>query len=141
SVLGIHHVTAIAGDAQKNVDFYAGLLGLRLVKKTVNFDDPSTYHLYYGDDSGSPGSLLTFFSWPGAHRGRQGVGQVGVVSLTIAPASIGYWIERLLTHGVKYDGPTRHLGEQVVSFADHDGLMVALVAHPEASTRPSWTGG
>src|SRR3954462_7164767 len=96
TVLGIHHVSAIAGDAQQNVDFYAGVLGLRLVKKTVNFDDPRTYHLYYGDEEGSPGSILPFFPWPRARRGRAGVGQVAVTSLAIAPSSIGYWLERFV---------------------------------------------
>ena len=88
-VLGIHHVTAIASDPQRNLDFYAGLLGLRLVKRTVNFDDPETYHLYFGDDVGRPGSIMTFFPWPGAKRGRQGTGQVAVTSFGRPPARPG----------------------------------------------------
>ena len=105
SLMSIHHVTAIAGDPQRNLDFYAGVLGLRLVKLTVNFDDPGTYHLYFGDELGRPGSILTFFPWPDGRRGRQGTGQVGTVSLAIPPASLGFWIERLLRHGIRYDGP------------------------------------
>jgi glyoxalase family protein len=96
---GIHHVTAIAGEPQRNVDFYVGLLGLRLVKKTVNFDDPGTYHLYYGDGDGSPGSIMTFFPWPGAPQGRVGAGQLTVTSFSIPAASLGYWTERLVAAG------------------------------------------
>src|SRR5207248_6272510 len=102
---GLHHVTAIAGEPQSNINFYSGLLGLRLVKLTVNFDDPTTYHLYYlcylyyGDCSGAPGTILTFFPWPGAQRGRQGIGQASSVAFAIRPASLGYWIERLVHHG------------------------------------------
>jgi glyoxalase family protein len=130
--LGIHHVTAIAGDPQKNLDFYSGLLGLRLVKLTINFDDPTTYHLYYGDGSGDPGTILTFFPWPGAQHGRQGTGQASAVAFAIRPASLGYWIERLVRHSVKHDGPARRFGEQVLSFRDPDGLQVELVAHAPA---------
>jgi len=98
-VLGIHHVTAIAGDPQRNLDFYTGVLGLRLVKRTVNYDDIRTYHLYYGDAVGSPGSLLTFFAWPGGRPGRAGAGQVATVALAIPRASTGYWLERLIAKG------------------------------------------
>ena len=89
---GIHHVTAIAGDPQKNLDFYSGFMGLRLVKTTVNFDVPTTYHLYYGDGLGSPGTILTFFLWPGARQGRQGTGQASAVAFAIRPSSLGYWL-------------------------------------------------
>jgi glyoxalase family protein len=129
---GIHHVTAIAGDPQKNLDFYSGLLGLRLVKLTINFDDPTTYHLYYGDGAGNPGTILTFFPWPRAHQGRQGTGQASAVAFAIRPASLGYWIERLVQHGVKHEGPAKRFGEQVLSFRDPDGLQVELVAHAPA---------
>src|SRR6266853_1045539 len=97
---GIHHITAIAGDPQRNVDFYVGAVGLRMVKRTVNFDDPGTYHLYYGDESGRPGSLLTFFPWPGAPRGRVGTGQATATSYSIPPESVGYWLERLQQHHI-----------------------------------------
>ena len=95
---GIHHVTAIAGDPQDNVDFYARILGLRLVKKTVNFDDPNTYHLYYGDRAGNPSTIMTFFAWPGAMRGQAGTGQVTATSFAIPEDSLAYWMERLVQH-------------------------------------------
>lgn len=139
---GIHHVTAITSDPQRNLDFYAGVLGLRLVKRTVNFDDPTTYHLYYGDESGRPGSLMTFFAWPGAKRGRPGAGQVGVTSFAIPPRSLGYWIERLLRNHVQYEQPhTRFDDERVIALKDPDGLLLELVAHSSAEDRPSWSSG
>lgn len=144
AILGIHHVTAIASDPQKNLDFYAGVLGLRLVKRTVNFDDPETYHFYFGDEVGTPGSILTFFPYPGARGGRQGPGQVAVTSFAVRPAALGFWIERLLRHGIRYEGPTRRaMGgetEQVIAFKDHDGLLLEIVAHPGAGERPAWGG-
>src|SRR5438105_10403942 len=91
---GIHHITAIASDPQRNVDFYTQVLGLRLAKRTVNFDDPSTYHLYYGDRTGRPGTAITFFPWPGAQRGSRGVGQVTAASFAIALESFDYWKSR-----------------------------------------------
>jgi glyoxalase family protein len=139
--VGIHHITAIAGEPQRNLDFYAGTLGLRLVKLTVNFDDPTTYHLYYGDELGQPGSLLTFFPWPRGQRGRQGTGQAGTVALAIPPASLGFWIERLLSHSVKYNGPARRFDEQVLSLTDPDELLLELVATPRASGISPWAQG
>jgi len=140
-VHGIHHVTAIAGDPQRNVDFYAGVLGLRMVKRTVNFDDPATYHFYYGDEVGTPGSILTFFPWPQGRSGRIGVGQVAVTSFTIAPGATGYWLERLMQHGIPFEGPASRFDERVITFRDRDGLMLELVAHPAADARPGWGGG
>jgi catechol 2,3-dioxygenase-like lactoylglutathione lyase family enzyme len=139
--VAIHHITAIAGDPQRNLDFYAGVLGMRLVKLTVNFDDSGSYHLYYGDEHGHPGSLLTFFPWPGGKPGRPGTGQVGIVSLAIPPASLGFWIERLLANGIRYDGPTRRFDEQALSFKDPDGLLLELVASPRIAESPSWMDG
>ena len=139
AVRGIHHVTAIASDPQRNLDFYVGLLGLRFVKRTVNFDDPHTYHFYFGDDVGNPGSIMTFFPWPRAFRGRQGTGQVAVTSFAVVPSALGFWIERLLKHGVKYEGPKqRAVGEQVIAFKDHDGLMLEIVSHESADARSAW---
>lgn len=146
SVSGLHHVTAIAGDPQRNLDFYAGVLGLRLVKLTVNFDDPGTYHFYFGDAEGSPGSIMTFFPWPSAHGGRHGSGQVAVTSFSISPASTGFWIERLLRHNVRYQGPVKRGAgadpESAIAFKDPDGLMLELVAHPGANARAdsAWDG-
>ena len=142
AVRGIHHVTAIASDPQRNLDFYVGVLGLRFVKRTVNFDDPHTYHFYFGDETGSPGSIMTFFPWPHARRGRQGTGQVAVTSFALPPRAIGFWVERLLKHGVKYEGP-RQRGrggdvEHFIAFADPDGLLLELVAHPDAESRGAW---
>lgn len=146
TIHGIHHVSAIASDPQRNLDFYSGLLGLRLVKRTVNFDDPQTYHLYYGDEVGTPGSIMTFFPWPGARRGRQGAGQVAVVSFAILPRAVGFWVERLLRHGVHYAGPAKRAThsadseQQAIAFKDPDGLMLELVASEEAEVRPAWDG-
>src|SRR5215469_5134100 len=144
TVLGIHHVTAIASDPQRNLDFYAGVLGLRMVKRTVNFDDPETYHFYFGDEVGHPGSIMTFFPWPGARRGRQGTGQVAITSFAVVPSALGFWIERFISHGIAYEGPTRRLmgaqPEQVIAFKDPDGLMLEIVAHESAEVRPAWAG-
>jgi predicted esterase/catechol 2,3-dioxygenase-like lactoylglutathione lyase family enzyme len=138
SVLGIHHVTAIASDPQRNLDFYAGILGLRLVKRTVNFDDPQTYHLYYGDEVGHPGSIMTFFPWPGARQGRHGAGQVAVTSFAVLPTALGFWIERLVRFGVQHERPSKRGTESIVAFKDHDGLMLEIVATPGAEARPAW---
>ena len=141
-VLGLHHVTAIASDPQRNLDFYVGLLGLRFVKRTVNFDDPQTYHFYFGDEVGTPGTIMTFFPWPGARRGRRGAGRVAVTSFAISPGAVDFWVERLRRHNVPCDDPaTRGSGpdaERVIAFRDHDGLMLELVAHPAAESRPAW---
>jgi catechol 2,3-dioxygenase-like lactoylglutathione lyase family enzyme len=130
---GIHHVTAIAADPQRNLDFYAGALGLRLVKRTVNFDDPGTYHLYYGDGAGSPGSIITFFPYLGAHQGRHGVGQAAETRFAVPKASIGFWVERLMRHHVTADGPAPRFGDNapVLGFRDPDGLMLELVGLDE----------
>jgi glyoxalase family protein len=127
-ILGIHHVTAIAGDPQTNLDFYAGVLGLRLVKLTVNFDDPGTYHLYYGDGVGHPGTILTFFPWPDAPRGRHGTGQVTETSFAIPETAIDFWIERLTGHRIPFKGPFDRFGERVISMSDPDGLTIELIA-------------
>lgn len=136
---GIHHVTAIASDPQRNLDFYAGTLGMRLVKRTVNFDDPTTYHFYFGDATGTPGTILTFFPWPNARRGRQGSGQVAVTSFAILPSSVGFWIERFIKYHVEFSQPvSRFDDERVIAFKDHDGFMGELVAHPAAESHCGW---
>ncbi len=132
---GIHHVTAIASDPQRNLDFYAGALGLRLVKLTVNFDDPGTYHLYYGNAQGSPGTILTFFPWPGARPGRHGTGQVIATGFSVPAASIGLWRERLPSAGIE----TR-FGEQVLRFSDPDGMALELIADGAGDSDDSIAG-
>ena len=138
--MGIHHITAIAGEPQRNLDFYAGVLGMRLIKLTVNFDDPTTYHLYYGDETGRPGSILTFFPWPRGQRGRQGTGQAAIVALAIPSSSLGFWLERLLVHQVKYEGPLRRFEQQVLTLSDPDGLLLELVAVSQLE-EPGWADG
>ncbi len=139
---GLHHLTAIASDPQRNLDFYAGTLGLRFVKRTVNFDDPGTYHLYYGDASGRPGSILTFFPWPTARRGRVGAGQVAETQLAIPIGALAFWLQRLTEHQIAFQGPTRRFdGETVVTFTDNDGMPLALVASDAAAVQPGWDGG
>ena len=137
---GIHHVTAISGEPQRNADFYAGILGLRLVKKTVNFDDPGTYHLYYGDGGGSPGSIMTFFPWAGTPNGRIGAGQLTVTSFSFPASSLGYWTERLVEGGVRFEKPEDRFGETVLRFPDPDGLRLELVAATD-DAREGWAGG
>jgi catechol 2,3-dioxygenase-like lactoylglutathione lyase family enzyme len=139
--MSIHHVTAIAGDPQRNLDFYTGLIGLRLVKLTVNYDDPGTYHFYFGDELGRPGSILTFFPWSDGRAGRHGVGQVGEVALAVPRGSLGHWIERLLGRGVAFEGPSRRFDEQVLSFRDPDGLLLELVATPRVERVEPWREG
>jgi glyoxalase family protein len=138
---GIHHVTAMASDPQRNLDFYTRVLGLRLVKLTVNFDDPGTYHFYYGDEVGGPGTILTFFPWPGARRGRRGNGQVAVTSFSIPEGAMGYWEERLKRHGVSVGETSRRFDEEALVFLDPDGLQLELVAHPEAGAHMPWEAG
>lgn len=140
STAGIHHVTGIAGDAQQNIDFYAGVLGLRLVKITVNFDDPHTYHLYYGDGAGSPGSIITFFPWQRAKQGRAGVGQVAVTSFAIRPDSIGYWLQRFVTNGVEHGTPEKRFNETVIPFRDRHSLQLSLVATERTPQLKQWLG-
>lgn len=134
-VLGIHHITAITKNAQRNIDFYSGFLGLRPVKITVNFDDPTSYHLYYGDYMGHPGTLLTFFVWPDLHTGYRGTGQVTTVAFLIPPNAIEYWTDRLGRNDISSVGPsTRFDGtEQFIAFHDPDGMMLELIA-PSATS-------
>lgn len=138
---GIHHVTAIAGDPRRNLDFYTRTLGLRLVKKTVNFDDPGTYHLYYGDETGSPGTILTFFPWANVAPGRAGLGAAQETAFRVPAASVGYWAQRLIERGVPHDAPEKRFGETVLPFRDPDGMGLALVGVPGAEAEPGWAGG
>jgi len=141
NILGIHHVTAIAGNPQQNLDFYTGVLGLRLVKLTINFDDPGAYHLYYGDEVGHPGTILTFFSWPGAPLGHRGTRQATTTSFSVPGGTLGYWIERFTAHGVTCEQPITRFDEEALVFFDPDGLQLELVARAEADVRVPWSGG
>ena len=137
---GIHHVTAISGKAARNLHFYTHVIGLRFVKKTVNFDDPSTYHLYYGDQVGHPGTILTFFPWEHAASGRAGVGLTQQTAFRIPGASIGYWTHRFIEQGVAHEALERRFNEPVISFVDPDG-MTALVGTADAERGPGWSAG
>jgi glyoxalase family protein len=139
-IAGIHHVTAIASDPQRNLDFYSDVLGLRLVKLTVNFDDPGTYHFYYGDEEGQPGTILTFFPWPGARRGGRGNGQVAVTSFSIPETALGYWDERLKRYGISVGEPSRRFDEEALVFLDPDGMQLELVARSATAGENSWEG-
>jgi glyoxalase family protein len=130
-VTGLHHVTAISSGAQRNADFYGGVLGLRLVKRTVNFDAPGVHHLYYGDGQGAPGTIMTFFPYEGLAPGRKGKGQVTVTSFAIPDGSLEHWIERLDRFEVEYKEPQERLGGEIfLSLEDHDGLGLELVVAP-----------
>jgi glyoxalase family protein len=140
-ILGLHHVTAIAGDPQRNLDFYTGVLGLHLVKLTVNFDDPGSYHFYFGDAQGRPGTLLTFFPWPGASRGRQGTRQATATAFAVPENAMGYWRERLHSHHVGVEGPGTRFDEEFLAFQDPDGLPLELVTQRGIDEGSGWSGG
>ena len=126
-IVGLHHVTAIASDPQRTLDFYCGVLGLRLVKRTVNFDDPGSYHFYFGNAIGSPGTILTFFAWPQASRGRVGAGETSAVAFSVPTSSLDFWEQRILAAG----SPVEHVGERfgspALSLGDPDGMRIELV--------------
>jgi glyoxalase family protein len=138
SPAGIHHVTAIAGEPRRNLDFYTRTLGLRLVKKTVNFDDPGTYHFYFGDEAGHPGTILTFFPWAHSAPGRIGIGETQETVFRVPEASLGFWMQRLLAHGVKHEAPKKRFGETVLAFQDPDGMRLALAALPRIEGEAAW---
>lgn len=137
-VLGMHHITAIAGNARRNHEFYTRVLGLRLVKKTVNFDDPGTYHLYYGDEVGSPGTILTFFPWEGLRQGRPGPGMATEIGYAIPGGSLSFWTERLKEFKIDQDAPQERMNEQLLSFRDPDGLQINLIVPQVPDTRTPW---
>ena len=136
---GVHHVTAIAGNASRNYAFYIRSLGRRFVKKTVNFDDPGTYHFYYGNETGSPGTILTFFPWEDAAPGRGGVGQTQQTSFRVPARSLGYWTHRFLEKGITHGALQKRFGESVLPFTDPDGMTLALVGVPGAEDEPGWS--
>ena len=132
-IVGLHHVTSIASDPQSNLDFYTELLGLRLVKRTVNFDDPGTYHFYFGDDAGTPGTLLTFFPWPNSSRGKCGVGETSATSFSIPAESVDFWERRLLDAGIPVEQAPERFGSRVLTFADTDGTKLELIGDATGS--------
>ncbi|MCX2484984.1 ring-cleaving dioxygenase [Pedobacter sp. MR2016-24] len=138
SILGLHHITAIAGNAQQNFDFYTRILGLRLVKKTVNFDDPGTYHLYYGDESGAAGTILTFFPWEGIGQGTEGVGMATEIGYAVPEGSLDFWLERFKENKVVTGEIAQRFGETILPFKDPDGLSLSLIIPEKADTRTPW---
>lgn len=135
NVLGIHHITGIAGDPQRNFDFYTKVLGLRFVKKTVNFDDPHTYHFYFGNYQAEPGTILTFFPWQNVVQGRRGTAQATEVGFSIPEGSLDFWLKRLDAHGVIYNKPASKFGEEYLTLLDPDGLKLELTVSALADTR------
>jgi glyoxalase family protein len=140
TITGLHHVTAIAGDPQENLDFYVGVLGMRLVKRSVNQDVPGTYHLFYADAEGHPGSDLTFFPWPYMAPGRAGTGLTVEVALAIPAGSLDYWTDRVAAHGIHVGGSVQRFGERLFTFGDPHGLALALVETADRRDFAPWAG-
>ena len=137
---GLHHITTLAGDAQKNIDFYTGILGLRFVKKTVNFDAPEVYHLYYGDQKGNPGTVFTTFPFGNIRQGAKGTGEVSTTAFSIPATAVSYWIDRLKKFDIEVKDIIQRFGEEVIQFSDHDGLSLELIANDQ-DTRKGWQTG
>jgi len=135
-ILGLHHITAIAGNAKSNFDFYTKILGLRLVKKTVNFDDPTTYHFYFGDENGTPGTILTFFPWEGVSPGRRGIGMATEIAYSIPDGSLDFWLQRFDQMNVIHNKPAEKFGETYLTFLDNDGLKIELTVVPGDNRKP-----
>lgn len=138
---GLHHITAMAGDPQRNLNFYAHILGQRLVKTTVNFDDPGTYHLYYADATGTPGTVVTFFPWIGARRGRVGTGEAATIAYAIPADSLTYWQARLHDFGITPAATTTRFGETVLPFHDPDGIRIELITTAAPIAVDHWAEG
>lgn len=138
NILGLHHITAIADNAKRNIDFYTGVLGLRLVKKTVNFDDPGTYHFYFGNEQGDPGTILTFFPWEGIGKGRQGAGMATHIGYAVPEGSLDFWKNRLKEHQVAFQ-EDEIFGEKLISFTDPDGLQIQFIEPSTKDNRSVWT--
>ena len=137
-IQGLHHITAIADNAQRNHDFYTRVLGLRMVKKTVNFDDPYTYHFYFGNEMGEPGTILTFFPWEGVGRGKNGAGMATEITYHIDPQSMDFWIDRFKKLNISMGEKTARFGETVLPFADSDGLQLSLLSSSAPDDRKGW---
>ncbi len=139
-ITGIHHITAIAGNAQKNIDFYTGILGLRLVKKTINFDAPDVYHFYFGDELGRPGTIFTTFPFSGARKGSKGTGELTYTAFSVGKGALEFWIERLKRFGIPVSDVLTRFGDALIRFEDHDGMGIELVEN-EQDDRQGWTYG
>ncbi|EOZ99756.1 Glyoxalase family protein [Indibacter alkaliphilus LW1] len=139
-ITGIHHITAIAGNPQKNIDFYTGILGLRMVKKTINFDAPDVYHFYFGDELGTPGTVFTTFPFEGARKGTKGTGELTYTAFSVPESSLAFWIERLAKFNIPTSTPLSRFGDKIIRFEDHDGMGIELVANNKDS-RKGWIGG
>lgn len=138
-ILGLHHITAIAGDARRNLDFYTKVLGLRLLKKTVNFDDPKTYHFYFGDEIGSPGTILTFFPWgEEIVKGRRGSRMATEIGFSVPKDSLDFWLKHFEQHNVTYNKPAEKFGERYLTFLDPDGLKLELIESESPDNRQPW---
>lgn len=137
-ISGLHHITAIAGNPQSNYDFYTGTLGLRMIKQTVNFDDPQTYHLYYGDEVGTPGTILTFFPWPGVRTGKKGAGMATETGYAVPKGSLDFWKKRLEKHNITHDRIHERFGEKYLPFRDPDGLWLSLIEPKTEDHRKGW---
>ncbi|WP_205195500.1 ring-cleaving dioxygenase [Chitinophaga sp. Cy-1792] len=135
---GIHHVTAISGNAKKNYDFYTRVMGLRFVKKTVNFDDPNTYHFYYGDEKGTPGTILTFFPWEDIMTGRRGTHMATEIGYSVPEGSLDFWLKRLDKENIIYNKPSSKFGEVYLTFLDRDGLKIELTVPEKSDDRTPW---
>ncbi len=141
-IKGIHHITAIAGDAKRNFDFYTKVLGLRFVKRTVNFDDPQTYHFYFGDRQGTPGTILTFFPWGNAVRqGRRGASMATEIGYAVPEGSLDFWLERFRAHNIIYNNPAEKFGEKYLTFLDPDGLKLELIETSQPDPRKGYETG
>jgi len=141
SINGIHHITVMASDPQNNYNFYTQTLGMRFIKKTVNFDAPDVYHLYYGDEKGSPGTILTFFPFPDARRGKRGTGEINIVSFSVPSNSLQYWMNRLAELAINFDGPKNKFGHEYISLLDPDGMKIEIAADTNADSIEGWFNG
>lgn len=139
-ITGIHHITAIAGNPQKNIDFYTGILGLRMVKKTINFDAPDVYHFYFGDELGAPGTVFTTFPFDGARKGSKGTGELTYTAFSIPTQSLSFWMDRLAKFNIPTSTPLTRFGEKVLRFEDHDGMGIELIANGR-DPRNGWSYG
>lgn len=138
-ILGLHHITAIAGDAKRNFNFYSKILGLRFIKKTVNFDDPGTYHFYFGDETGSAGTILTFFPWgEGIQQGQKGAGMATEIGYSVPKGSLDFWQKRFEQYNVIYNKPAEKFGEKYLTFLDPDGLKLELIESKTGDDRKGW---